>query len=84
MTKEKTLDVVDAIGGQNSTFDAQEMPVVSQEDAKLASGAASSIQLKYDINEEDMNLLFNSMLTVFMRGQFLKQQGFEPNGKDDN
>jgi hypothetical protein len=82
--KGKDMKVVDATGTDESTFTIEETPVISHEDAQDAADIVAAVQDHYKISDEHMDALYSAMMTVFVRGEYCKQAGFKPNGKDDN
>ena len=84
MGKENDVKVIDATGGEDTTFAIEDCPVLTQEETQDAADMVAALQSKYEISDEDMDLLFQGMVGVFVRGEYCKQMGFDPNEKDDN
>jgi len=78
------VKVIDATGTNNEGKFDLKAPVFSANEAKACSLAADNIQEKYRITDEDMNTLFNCMLTVFMRVQFCRTQGYDGEKKGNS
>lgn len=48
-----------------------EIPAVGHEEAQNASDLVSIIQEKYGITDEDIDVLYNAMVCVYLRGKQL-------------
>lgn len=80
-TKNPPVLVIDISTPQCDTFDVEKMPVISQDDAMEAANTVEEFIEKYQISEEDMDTLFSSMVSVFLRGRYCTQNGYVPDKK---
>ncbi len=69
-------EIVDASGGE--AFSIEKMPGITNDEAADAAEVVTLIQEKYKISVEDIDTLYNSMLTIFVRGRLCESKGFKP------